>query len=60
MTSRDWGQLAVREDSPNPNIRQRPEDYPVDDTDSPISVVNFNGVGGSTVPYAAHFPRLHR
>ena len=52
-TRRDWEQLAVREFSPNPNIRQRPEDYPIDDSDSPISVVNFNGVGGSTVMYAA-------
>jgi choline dehydrogenase-like flavoprotein len=58
-TRRDWEQLAAREYSPNPNIRQRPEDYPIDDRDSPISVVNFNGVGGSTVLYAAHFPRLH-
>ena len=58
-TRRDWEQLAAREYSPNPNIRQRAEDYPIDDTDSPISVVNFNGVGGSTVLYAAHFPRLH-
>ena len=58
-TRRDWEQLAAREYSPNPNIRRRPEDYPIDDADSPISVVNFNGVGGSTVMYAAHFPRMH-
>lgn len=58
-TRRDWEQLAAREYSPNPNIRRRPEDYPIDDSDSPITVVNFNGVGGSTVMYAAHFPRLH-
>ncbi|RPI43092.1 MAG: GMC family oxidoreductase, partial [Betaproteobacteria bacterium] len=55
----DWEQLAVREYSPNPNIRARPEDYPINDVDSPIAIVNFNGVGGSTVLYAAHFPRLH-
>ena len=35
------------------------EDYPVNDDNSPIKVVNFNGVGGSTVMYTAHFPRLH-
>jgi choline dehydrogenase-like flavoprotein len=58
-TRPDWEQLAVREYSPNPNIRRLPEDYPIDDADSPISIVNFNGVGGSTVMYAAHFPRLH-
>jgi choline dehydrogenase-like flavoprotein len=58
-TRRDWEQLATREYSANPNVRKRPEDYPIDDTDSPISPLNFNGVGGSTVMYAAHFPRLH-
>ena len=58
-TRRDWEQPAVREYSPNPNIRARPEDYPINDVDSPIAIVNFNGVGGSTVLYAAHFPRLH-
>ena len=58
-TRRDWEQLAAREYSPSPNIRARPEDYPINDVDSPIAIVNFNGVGGSTVMYAAHFPRLH-
>src|SRR5213080_1784451 len=45
--------------SPSPNIRARPEDYPINDDNSPIKVVNFNGVGGSTVMYTAHWPRLH-
>jgi choline dehydrogenase-like flavoprotein len=58
-TRRDWEAQTYAEFSPNPNVRRRPEDYPIDDSDSPISVVNFNGVGGSTVLYAAHFPRLH-
>lgn len=43
----------------DPNIRQRDTDYPINNDESPISVVNFNGVGGGTVLYAAHFPRLH-
>ena len=38
---------------------RRPEDYPINDDNSPIKVVNFNGVGGSTVMYTAHWPRLH-
>ncbi|MFO1266977.1 MAG: GMC family oxidoreductase [Rubrivivax sp.] len=58
-TRRDWEQLAVREFATSPNVRRLPEDYPVNDADSPIAVLNFNGVGGSTVLYAAHFPRLH-
>ncbi|MBT4703404.1 MAG: GMC family oxidoreductase [Rhodospirillaceae bacterium] len=43
----------------NPNVRGLDTDYPINNDDSPIDVVNFNGVGGSTVLYAAHFPRLH-
>ncbi|HKI73956.1 MAG TPA: GMC family oxidoreductase [Pseudomonadales bacterium] len=43
----------------DPNIRKLDTDYPINNTDSPINVVNFNGVGGGTILYAAHFPRLH-
>ncbi len=45
--------------SSNPNVRGRTTDYPVNNDDSPITIANFNGVGGSTVLYAAHFPRFH-
>jgi choline dehydrogenase-like flavoprotein len=31
----------------------------VNDSGSPISVSMFNAVGGSTILYAGHFPRLH-
>ncbi len=54
---RDW---ENRPDfSASPNVRQRPEDYPIIDDDSPVKPVNFNGVGGGTILYMAHFPRLH-
>ncbi len=43
----------------SPNGRGRSEDYPVNDEASPIKISNFNAVGGSTILYAAHFPRLH-
>jgi len=43
--------------SANPNRRQAPADYPIDDKDSDISAVMFNAVGGSTVIYAAHWQR---
>ena len=43
----------------SPNARGRREDYPVNDDDSPIKISNFNAVGGSTILYAAHFPRMH-
>ena len=58
-TGRDWEARLYGDYSPSPNIRARPEDYPVNDDHSPIKVVNFNGVGGSTIMYTAHWPRLH-
>jgi choline dehydrogenase-like flavoprotein len=41
----------------NPNRRQAPADYPVDDQDSDIAAVMYNAVGGGTVIYAAHWQR---
>src|SRR5882672_8847176 len=58
-TGRDWEARVYGDYSPSPNIRARPEDYPINEDNSPIKVVNFNGVGGGTVMYTAHFPRLH-
>ena len=58
-TGRDWEARAMGDFSPSPNRRARPEDYPINDAASPIKVVNFNGVGGGTVMYTAHWPRLH-
>jgi choline dehydrogenase-like flavoprotein len=58
-TGRNWEARAFGDYSPSPNIRARPEDYPINDDNSPIKVVNFNGVGGGTMMYTAHFPRLH-
>ena len=55
---RDWELRQLGDFSFNPNVRGRATDYPVNDAGSPISVANFNGVGGSTVLYAAHFPRF--
>lgn len=45
--------------SSNPGVRQNKSDYPIDDSNSPISIANFNGYGGSTILYSAHFPRFH-
>ncbi|MGE0222540.1 MAG: GMC family oxidoreductase [Acetobacteraceae bacterium] len=58
-TGRDWEARFFGDYSPSPNIRARAEDYPINDENSPIKIVNFNGVGGGTVFYTAHFPRLH-
>ncbi|MFT4714177.1 MAG: choline dehydrogenase-like flavoprotein [Candidatus Azotimanducaceae bacterium] len=43
----------------NPNHRANAADYPINDSESPISVANYNGVGGGTILFAGHYPRLH-
>ena len=40
---RDWEPRALGDFSPSPNIRARPEDYPINDDNSPIKVANFDG-----------------
>ncbi len=58
-TGNDWEMRRFVDFGLSPNGRGRREDYPVNDTDSPIKISNFNAVGGSTILYAAHFPRFH-
>ena len=41
-TGRDWEAKFYGDWSTSPNIRGRPEDYPINDDNSPIKVVNFN------------------
>ena len=42
----------------NPNIRQGDDDYPIDDSGSPIKVTIGNAVGGGSNYWAAHIPRF--
>ncbi len=58
-TKDDWEMRQFGDFGLSPNGRGRREDYPVNDSESPISASMFNAVGGSTILYAAHFPRLH-
>lgn len=55
----DWESRRVRDFHPNPNIRRRDTDYPIDDSTSPIKPLMFSGVGGSTILWTAHHPRFH-
>ena len=55
----DWEARQLGDFGFSPNTRGRREDYPVNDGDSPIAASMFNAVGGSTILYAAHFPRFH-
>ena len=43
----------------DPNVRKLPEDYPINSEDTPITPVNFNAVGGSTINFLGHWPRFH-
>lgn len=54
---RDFELTAGRDWSANPNRRQAPADYPINDLESDISVVLYNAVGGSSVLFAAHWQR---
>jgi len=58
-TRMDWEMDRFGAFGLSPNGRGRREDYPINDAGSPIAVSNFNAVGGSTILYAAHFPRFH-
>ena len=46
---RDWGW--------NPNVRAGFADYPVEESDSDITALMWNGVGGGSVVYAAQWQR---
>ena len=54
----DWEARGLGEFSLSPNVRALPADYPVNEQQSEISPLMFNAVGGSTIQWAAHFPRL--
>ena len=56
---RDWEARRYADFDISPNRRARPTDYPINDDNSPMKIANFNGVGGGTVMYTAHFPRMH-
>lgn len=61
----DWQRAALGEWATSPNQRlaaalpSASADYPVDDSASTFKPLMWCGVGGSTINWAAHFPRLH-
>ena len=55
----DWELAGQTTCHPNPNVRQEDADYPVNGELSAIQPANYNAVGGSTIRWGAHFPRLH-
>lgn len=54
----DWESRAMGPFSTSPNVRRLDQDYPVNERESDITPLMYNAVGGSTILWAAHFPRL--
>jgi choline dehydrogenase-like flavoprotein len=54
----DWELLAGGEWHYDPNVRRRPEDYPINNDDSDVTPLMFNGVGGSSIMYGGHWMRF--
>ena len=54
----EWELLAGKKWHPNPNVRQLPQDYPCETSDSDINPLMHNAVGGSTIHYGAQWMRL--
>ncbi len=58
-SQRDDYELSRYSDfSCDPNVRKLKQDYPINVEDSCISPVNYNGVGGSTINFLGHWPRM--
>jgi hypothetical protein len=56
---RDWEARRYADFDISPNRRARDTDYPINDDNSLMKIANFNGVGGGTILFTAHYPRLH-
>ena len=54
----DYELARYAEFSCDPNVRGLRQDYPINSQDSCITPVNWNGVGGSTINFLAHWPRM--
>ncbi len=60
-----WQRAILGPWAASPNMRLKSgapsasADYPIDDSASAIKPLMWSGVGGSTINWAAHFPRLH-
>lgn len=54
----DWERALQTRFHPDPNVRRLPSDYPVAVVGTQIRPSTYSGVGGSTLRWGAHFPRL--
>lgn len=58
-TEKDWEVRRQTDFNADPNQRKLDQDYPVNASESPIAPLMYNAVGGSTIHWSAHFPRMH-
>ena len=58
-TEPDWEVRRDREWNPYPNHRNLASDYPINDSETPILPLMYNGVGGATLHWGCVFPRFH-
>ena len=58
-TKGDWEFRSATSFSFDPNHRGWNEDYPVNNEQSDLTPLMFNAVGGSTIHWTGHAPRLH-
>lgn len=56
--SHDWEITARKQWATSPNVRGWRQDYPLNEQDSDLSPLMFNGVGGSMNLYAGVWPRM--
>jgi choline dehydrogenase-like flavoprotein len=54
----EWELTQLKRWHPNPNVRGRIEDYPVDTSASAVNPLMFAGVGGAALIYGAHWVRF--
>lgn len=54
----EWELTQLKRWHPNPNVRGRPEDYPIDTAASDVNPLMFAGVGGAALIYGAHWVRF--
>ncbi len=57
VTEPDFDLTAARDWAWDPNVRRAPGDYPIDESESDITALIWNGVGGGTIVYAAQWQR---
>jgi len=54
----DWERALQTRFNPDPNIRALRSDYPVNTAGTRLRPATYSGVGGATLRWGAHFPRL--